>query len=530
MTGHHSDHWLPGGSEMGERIRAFDWSVTPLGPIESWSAALRNTVNLVLANRFPLLLWWGPQYVSIYNDAYRPILGKKHPKSLGQPVRECWNEIWHILQPLIDTPYDGGPATWNDDILLEIGRHGFTEETHFTIAYSPVPDETVADGIGGVLATVHEITDKVVGERRILALRDLAARSVNAKTAEEACSIAADTLTHHSKDIPFALLYVIDSDRQCALLAGAAGVAIGAAASPKIISLDGSAPSDGPWPLAEAIRTETIHVVEDLFDRLGLHVPGGPWSDPPRQAVIVPIRSNVAHRLAGLLVAGVSARLKLDDGYGGFYELVSGQISTAIVQARAYEAERKRAESLAELDRAKTVFFSNVSHEFRTPLTLMLGPIEEELRERPQAPRLEMAHRNSLRLLKLVNQLLDFSRIEAGRIQANYQPTDLGLYTTELASVFHSAMGKAGLGFVIECPPLPQAVYVDRDMWEKIVLNLVSNAFKFTFAGEIAVSLQAVDDHVELAVRDTGIGIAPEELPHVFDRFHRIEGAAWEDP
>jgi hypothetical protein len=106
-------------------------------------------VRGLLANRFPPLLWWGPEYVSIYNDAYRPILGNKHPLSLGQPVCDCWSEIWHILQPLIDTPFKGGPATWMDDIQLEIGRYDFVEETHFTIAYSPVPDETAPSGIAG---------------------------------------------------------------------------------------------------------------------------------------------------------------------------------------------------------------------------------------------------------------------------------------------------------------------------------------------------------------------------------------------
>ena len=125
-------------------------------------------VGLLLANRFPLLLWWGPDYVQIYNDAYRPIPGAKHPRSMGQPARECWAEIWHILQPLIDTPYRGGPATWNDDILLEVNRHGFLEETHFTIAYSPVPDATAPGGIGGVLATVprdHDAGDPGASSR-----------------------------------------------------------------------------------------------------------------------------------------------------------------------------------------------------------------------------------------------------------------------------------------------------------------------------------------------------------------------------
>jgi PAS domain S-box-containing protein len=522
--------WLAGGGEMGERIRAFDWSQTAIGPAETWSPTLRMMVRFLLANRFPLLLWWGPQYVSIYNDSYRPVLGTKHPWALGQPLSKCWNEIWHVLRPLVDTPFNGGPATWNDDIVLEINRHGFVEETHFTIAYSPVPDDSVATGIGGVLATVHEITEKVVGERRIVALRDLGARANEAKTAEEACTAAADILARHSKDIPFALVYLIASDGKHARLASTAGIDRAGSLAPTVVELGSDSHAQQPWPLTEAASTESIQIVENLADRFGTAVPPGPWLDPPREAVVVPIRSNIAHRLAGFLVAGVSVRSKLDQLYRSFYELVGSQIATAIANARAYEEERKRAEALAEIDRSKTAFFSNVSHEFRTPLTLMLGPLEDTLARSNDLPaadreRLETAHRNSLRLLKLVNTLLDFSRIEAGRIVASYEPTDVSALTAEVASVFRSAIERAGMQLVIDCPPLAEAVYIDREMWEKIVLNLVSNAFKFTFAGEIEVSLRQADAAIELTVRDTGAGIPPAEMPRLFERFHRVKGA-----
>ncbi|HEU5327022.1 MAG TPA: ATP-binding protein [Thermomicrobiales bacterium] len=523
------DELFAGGGELGALMRAFDWSATPLGPAEAWSPALRMMVRFLLANRFPLLLWWGPQYISIYNDAYRPVLGTKHPWALGQPVSECWREIWHVLKPLIDTPFHGGPATWDDDIFLEINRYGFVEEAHFTIAYSPVPDDTVLGGIGGVLATVHEITEKVVGERRVVALRDLGARVGEARTAAEACAIAAETLAAHASDVPFALFYLIDADRTHAHLAGAAGVGMGEDISSLTVNLREMA--DDGWPFAEALRTGTTQTVRRLHERFA-GAPPGPWSDPPNTAVVMPIPSNKAHEPAGLLVAGVSARLKFDEYYQDFLDLVRTQIAAAIGNARAYEEERQRAESLAELDRAKTRFFSNISHEFRTPLTLLLGPLEDALLAvdgaTEQRERLLVAQRNALRLLRLVNTLLDFSRIEAGRIQASYEPTDLPAYTAELASTFRSAIERAGLQLRVDCPPLPTGVetYVDREQWEKIVLNLLSNAFKFTFAGEIAVSLRAVDDGaaVALAVRDTGTGITAAELPRLFERFHRIQG------
>jgi PAS domain S-box-containing protein len=208
------------------------------------------------------------------------------------------------------------------------------------------------------------------------------------------------------------------------------------------------------------------------------------------------------------------------------------------------EADKQRAEMLAELDRAKTTFFTNVSHELRTPLTLILGPLEDELRERGGgSDRLELAHRNSLRLLKLVNSLLDFSRLEAGRVEASFVPTDLAAFTAELASVFRSSVERAGVRLIVNCPPLPELVYVDREMWEKIVFNLLSNAFKFTFEGEIEIKLRAAPEAgvppntphgcagasmvpcACLSVRDTGTGIPPAELPNIFKRFHRVHNA-----
>ena len=515
----------PTAGEMADRIRAFDWASTPLGPMEMWSPALKTTLRIMLANRFPHVLWWGADYIQFYNDPYRPIPGNKHPdQAFGRPARECWREIWHILEPLIDRPFHGGPATWNDDILLEIDRHAFLEETHFTIAYSPVPDDTVASGIGGVLATVHEITEKVVGQRRIAVLRDLGARIGEAKSGEEACAFAAESLRDAERDLPFAVLYLVDPDGGRATLAGVAGVESGEAASPLALDLEGP----HPWARAMVLarRRGTTTVVRDLGARLA-SVPRGPWADPPDAAAIVPIPASKAGESAGFLVAGISARLRFDAEYRDFLDLVKTQLGTAIATARAYEYERKRALELAELDRAKTTFFSNVSHEFRTPLTLILGPLEEALeRARPEdRDRLERVQRNALRLQKLVNTLLDASRIEAGRIHASFEPVDLSSMTSDLASVFRSAVEKAGMRLIVTCPPLSDPVYVDRDMWEKIVLNLLSNAFKFTLEGEIEVALLETEGQVELSVRDTGAGIAPEDQSRVFERFHRVEGA-----
>lgn len=347
-------HDRPGGGG-GLRIRSFDWTATPLGPPAAWSPALRATINLLLANRLPMALWWGPDCIAVHNDAAQAELGAHNLWPLGEAASAAGSELWAAFQPLIDATRRG-ESVWVEDMCLPGPRPGAIEPAHFSIGFSPVPDDAAPGGVGGVIATFHDITAKVLGERR-------------------------------------------------------------------------------------------------------------------------------------------------------------------------------RADAQAQLDRAKHNFLSNVSHEFRTPISLVLGPLEDLL-AKPDAPwsaedreLLDMAHRNGQRLLRLVNSLLDFSRIEAGHVRATYEPTDLAGYTAELAGAFRPTLEKAGLRLTVDCPPLAEPVYVDRDMWEKIVLNLVSNAFKYTLAGEIAVTLSAENGAAVLRVRDTGTGIPEAELPRLFERFHRVEDA-----
>ena len=381
-----------------------------------------------------------------------------------------------------------------------------------------------------MLCVVTEDTERTIGERRLRTLRELAARtSAGAKSAEEACQTGTRTLAENPHDLPFVLVYLLD-DKGSARLAGATGLPEGSPAAPPMIDLSRAGGRGERWPLSSVRESGLAEIVTDLEERFG-PLRCGPWPEPIRQAVVVPMARPGQARPAGFVVAGISPRLILDEGYKGFLDLLAGQIAASIANAQAYDEERRRAEALAELDRAKTAFFSNVSHEFRTPLTLMLGPAEDALADEDgpllprQRERVEILHRNALRLLKLVNTLLDFSRIEAGRVQAVYEPTDLATLTADLASVFRSAVERAGMELVVDCPPLPEPAYVDRDMWEKIVLNLVSNAFKFTLVGRITVSLRAGEGMIRLRVEDTGTGIPPAELPRLFERFHRVEGA-----
>ena len=518
-----------GGGEMGQLMRSLDWSNSPLGPYENWPQSLRTTISICLSSRFPMLIWWGPELIMLYNDAYRTILGDtKHPQAMGQRGQECWPEIWDIIGPMLLDVMTTGSATWSDNQMLPLERNGYSEECYFTFSYSPIRDET--GGIGGVFTAVTETTRQVLSERRLRMLHDLAEYSAEAKTAEEACLISAGILAQNAADIPFALLYLLEEDGKTAKLAGSFGLDIHTPASPTHVDLNSESSDSNQWPLTRVAHTQQAEIVENIssrFDPFYVHSDGL----IPHSVLVLPISRPGLSAPYGILIAGISPMRALDDDYRNFFELVTEQIATSISKANAYHEANLRAEALAELDRAKTAFFSNVSHEFRTPLTLMLGPVEEALADSEsslsdrQQERLQIVRRNSLRLLKLVNTLLDFSRIEAGRAEAIYEPTDLAAFTTDLASAFRSAMEQAALQFVVECSPLPELVYIDRNMWEKIVLNLLSNAFKFTFTGQVAVSLTQMDNAALLRVRDTGTGISQEELPHLFERFHRIRGA-----
>jgi signal transduction histidine kinase len=536
-SGSTSATWLKGGGEMGALIRSYDWSRHSMGPLETWPMTLRIALGICLGSRFPMALWWGPGLFQFYNDGYRPVLGDKHPRSLGQRGNECWSEIWDVVGPFYQQVMTTGEPTFSSDLLLLMERSGYLEETYFTFSYSPIRDER--GDIGGNLITCSETTERVLGERRLRTLRDLAARGAEGRGVEEACAIAAEALASNPVDIPFAVVYLLDPEGSRLRRAATCRVpGVGSGFGAVLSDLD--APEGLPG-FAEAVRegkTVRIDGLEDCCAGLSSGSwPSGPWPDPPVSALVVPLAAPGQERPAGVLFAGISPRRALDEPYSDFFGLVAGQIATAINNARTYEEERRRAEALAELDRAKTAFFNNVSHELRTPLTLLLGPLEDSLAADPPLPperraALETVHRNALRLLKLVNTLLDFSRIEAGRMTAFYEPTDLCVYTAELASSFRSAIERAGLRFVVDCAPLDAEVWVDREMWEKIVLNLLSNAFKFTPEGEIAIRLRGVGDigeegeegreRVELTVEDTGVGIPPEEIDHVFERFHRV--------
>ncbi|MCV7366682.1 SpoIIE family protein phosphatase [Mycolicibacterium duvalii] len=508
------------GGAIGLDYAKVDWTATPLGQPQTWPQSLQTAVSILLSSRFPMWMGWGPELTFFCNDAYRrDSLGRKYPWALGRPASEVWAEIWADVVPRVEQVLSSEESTWDTELLLFVERSGYTEESYHTFSYSPLHDDS--GDVVGLLCVVSEDTVQVIGERRMATLRDLGSDPSVVRTENEIMAFADRQLSQNLRDLPFTLTYLYAEDGS-ARLAGRSGVPDGHPIAVAELARDG----DNLWPTAGAAAGESV-LVELTADRYP-DLPTGDWRKPPSRALVVPLLQQ-GDSPVGFLVAGLNRYRLLDDAYRGFVTLVAGHIAAGIGLARSYRSQQRRAEELAELDRAKTTFFSNISHEFRTPLTLILDPVAELRRaqdlDQGVRQELDVVWRNGLRLTKLVNTLLDFSRIEAGRTQANYAPVDLATMTAELAGVFRSAVERAGLALDVDCPPLGEPVYVDRDMWEKVVFNLLSNALKFTFDGSISVRVRRAGDAAVVVVSDTGTGVPAAEMPRLFERFHRIENA-----
>ena len=523
------------GGAVGRDLAAVDWAATPLGPPQSWPQSLVSVVRVLLTSRFSMWMAWGPELTFFCNDAYRrDTLGRKYPWALGRPAREVWAEIWPEIGPRIDRVMATGEATWDEALLLFLERSGYREETYHTFSYSPLMDD---DGkVVGMLCVVSEDTERVIGDPpdgdgagRRRQCHGAAQRGGGARrrllAARRGPAVGAlgPGLPVRSRRTGRRL------DRRAVGVRGRARRAPGRGAR-------GRRGRPGRR-LAGARRPGGAHRARRRpAGPVRPDVPAGAWPEPPLRALAVPLRQQDDSRPAGFVVVALNRYRALDADYQGFVELLADQISSALAGARAYQEERERAERLLELDRAKTEFFTNVSHEFRTPLTLLLGPAEDALVDTGnplddvQRQRFELVRRNGERLLRLVNTLLDFSRLEDGHQPGRFEPVDLAQYTAELAGTFSVAIERAGLTLTVDCAPLPSPVLIDREMWAKIVLNLLSNALKFTFSGGITVRLRASRRSAGRRGRAGGRGhrrrASRRAQAKLFTRFSRVAGAA----
>lgn len=512
--------FLFGGGEMGERIRNFDWTKTPLGAPEQWDQSLKTCVRIMLTSSQPIWIGWGKQLIKLYNDPYKAIVGGKHPQALGQPASVVWKDIWKDIEPMLKKVMEKDEGTYVESQLLIMERYGYPEETYYTFSYSPVPGDN--GGTAGMICYNTASTERIITERSLQTLQELG-RLAKKNTLDEVYTAAVNALEKNNKDFPCAVIYKIDEETNTANAFAFAGINKDHPELAKNIDLN------NPGPLGKNLSkavTENTMVTSETARRWK-NLPKGAWQVMAKNFVHVPVSGANKKFPLAVLSAALNPYRKFDDAYKNFVQLVADQISLEVNNVLALEEERKRARALAEIDKAKTLFFTNISHEFRTPLTLMLGPIEEALNDVNTAPatmkRMDVAHRNAIRLLKLVNALLDFSRIESGRQQAQFSLTDIVSFTKNLVSNFRSATEKTGLKLVVKANNKIPAVYLDKDMWEKIVFNLLSNAFKYTLKGSITVEITSQNNNAILKVKDTGVGIPENELPRMFERFHRVQ-------
>lgn len=508
--------FLTGGGELGELMREFDWTATPLGAVESWPQSLRTCVRIMLTSRQPIWIGWGKELIKLYNDPYKAIVGGKHPWALGKPASVVWKDIWRDIEPMLKQVMEKDEGTYVESQLLIMERNGYPEETYYTFSYTPIPGDN--GGTAGMICANTDDTERIISERQLTTITQLAKNLADSRTDNEIIENIISTLSENPYDFPFSSFYLVKEQK--AILAKSSVV------SPFPDEVD----IYGADLFSQLLRLTAETKKMQLYEKPNgndMEFPKGGWPISSGKAIIVPIFQAGGKDLFGFLITGLNPYRLLDEKYESFFTLVADQITSTVSDIHALEEERKRARALAEIDRAKTIFFSNISHEFRTPLTLLLGPIADAVNDpltRPEnKTRMEVAYRNALRMQRLVNTLLEFSRIEAGRMEAKFAKVDICTFTQDLASTFRSAIEEAGMHLEFECYKIDGDVYVDVDMWEKIVLNLVSNAFKYSKTGTIKISVSQAEDKLSLLVSDNGTGIPEDHLDKIFDRFHRVE-------
>lgn len=497
-------------------LRSVDWSGTPVGLRSDWPRELETLVSTLLPSPVPIMICWGEDLVQIYNDAFAVLLGDRHPAALGQPAAGYWAHEPTGIGPVIEGFLAGDPMELDEDFPLFVNRHGYPEETYWDFS------GTVIRGEGGerrgVMLSGVEETVRVVSNRRLNTVHELSVMSTaGMMSLEEVCRAALKVMSGNRPAMPFAACYLREGGGL--RLVASYGSTAGRAAF--LGRIDGEA----SLTIGRAARTGLQEMVENLGEIADSgRIEASPLGEAvPTSAMLLPLLLAGEMEPLGIVVLGINPYRAVDAAYRSFFDLVSRQLGTLLTDAQAHQEQRGRAETLAAIQESQTRFFQNVSHEFRTPLTLVLGALDGlgSATAAPEAEDLAAARRAALRLDRLVDALLTFARAESGALVAQRQPTDLARLTFETASMFRSAIEAAGLEYVVELPDAPLVGDVDQRMWSTIVVNLVSNAHKYTAEGRIWLSLSSSADGVTLTVEDTGAGIEPGALGQVFQRFRQ---------
>jgi len=508
--------FLTSAGEMAGRVRLMDWTNSSLGPVDRWSSALRTTLSLGLQLTSPAMIFWGPELITFYNDAASGQLVAHHPDALGRPAREAlgssWTRFGQILESVMRT---GTPSALSEERVL-FRRGARIEERYFDMSFTPVVEHGQTSG---VLVSQSDQTQRVVHERRLRTLWNLSARPADEDLHTAYGSIVAG-LKDNPFDIPFACAYSTSEDGRLARLEAAVRIEPGTLLSPEAISLE-----NGEFSFAGLTARIGVSQRFDLGSRFPSGVTGISEQSPVSVAVI-PIQAG-SDPVSGALIIGLDPHRPFDSDYRSFIDVISTLAGRILGHARARAREKAHAQELLLSRRRRTEFFEKAGAALRAPLTLLTGPLEELFAQETSIP-LEQRHKLGLiqrggeQISLLLDALLDYSDIESGMDEAYFEPVDLSMLTLRSAEMFRPAIERAAISFIVDCPPMSEPAWVDRQMWDKIVLNLLSNAFKYTLRGEIRVSLRAVSDRFVLEIMDTGVGLPANVRHELFTPFSAI--------
>lgn len=466
--------WIPDRGDMSKLVRAKDWPKTPLGPIAGWSPALQAATNIVLANRMPMFLGWGPDLISIYNDACVPILATKHPSALGLPMRECWSDVWNVLEPLILTPLRGGPSTWSEDLELAVYRGNSIERAHFTVSYSPVPDATAPSGIGGVLA----IATPAQAER---ALRHSEA-------------LLAELLMTSADGIIF-----VDAEQKIVRFNKGAEDIFGFSSAEVVGS---------PLDILVPERFRANHRQQVAAFAAG---PAGTRTLGSRRSSIVGLRKNAEEFAAEISIS----KVEIDD------EIVLAATVRDMTESRAIQ------DSLRAAIHQRDDVLGVVVHDLRSPLNSIVLQSELLRHPRGQPERrsvkpVEAIQKGVERMRRIIDDLLDATLLDSGQLVLKCEPVPAQELMTEAVAMHEPAC----LAHALQ---LQQSVATDLpDVWVeptrvlRVFENLVANALKFTTEGTITLGAKRQGRNVVFWVGDTGPGISENDQRHIFDRFWQV--------
>ncbi|RIB29812.1 hypothetical protein C2G38_2154285 [Gigaspora rosea] len=534
-------------SNLIRRFYNYDWSSTSLGPIDLWEPQIKSILGLCFKSSFPTSMFMGQDWITIYNEAFL------------KPAIEIWYDMPELITKL-DRVRESGKGVYYHDFYKKSSRDGYKEEMYIDYSHNPIYK---LDGtVWGVICIMTESTQKVLNKRRLKTLDKLACQTADAKSLESACQIIMKAL-HNNQDIPYALIYLIENIKDPktgfnSLVARLVATTFDEVCKEELVNekLKRHIPDYLPETHEMIDLTKVSYQDHDTYTEkyatstyLFLRCDCWPINlvmkeeNPIQvllkdnsQAILLPIKLTSCNErnLSAVLICGINLLRKLDDKYMEFYKSVLNYVDRILIRGMSIEEEKRQAKILADLNHQKDMFFQSISHELKTPLTLIFSPLDELINIYSQDTQmksyLQIIQRNTCRLFKLINTLHQFSTIESGKLEARFYETDIAKLTRELAINFENITRKLGLEYIIDVPNSDEfnvKVYLDHDMYETIVFNLCSNAIKHTWSGKIRIHLYLEHKNeqkmIVLEVSDTGVGIPKAKLPNIFQRFYRVE-------